>query len=144
MTIVVLKSFQLNESVQDMQVLFSEQVKMRAAMQEKELAQSGINSEQEGNQTSATIDIKTLKTELESVKSKMVELQNDYFELQQDYEKLSNKPKNPLGWGLNWRKIKSSFHVKPAGDETRDGQGIPKSPNPTQRKGTPRRRLFVS
>ncbi|KAK7318610.1 hypothetical protein RJT34_03313 [Clitoria ternatea] len=121
------------------QVLFSEQVKMRTAMQEKEPAQSGIQSEQEGNGTSASMDIKTLKAELENVKSKMVELQSDYFELQQEYEKLSKKPKNSLGWTLNWRKIKNSFHTKPAGLEIGNKQDIPKSPNHTQRRGTPRR-----
>ncbi|KAK7358982.1 hypothetical protein VNO77_00925 [Canavalia gladiata] len=121
------------------QVLFSEQIKMRAAMQEKEPAQSGIQSEQEGNQTSATMDIKTLRAELENVKSKMVELQNDYFELQHEYEKLSNKPKNSSGWVLNWRKIKNSFHTKPAGVETEDRQDTPKSPNTTLCRGTLRR-----
>ncbi|XP_027365621.1 BTB/POZ domain-containing protein DOT3 isoform X1 [Abrus precatorius] len=126
------------------QVLFSEQIKMRAAMQEKEPAQSGIQSEQEGNQTSATMDIKALKAELESVKSKMVELQNDYFELQQEYEKLSNKPKNSSGWTLNWRKIKNSLHIKPTGVDIGDRKDSPKSPNTTLRRGTPRRRLSMS
>ncbi|XP_058758871.1 BTB/POZ domain-containing protein DOT3-like [Vicia villosa] len=128
------------------QVLFAEQVKMRAAMQEKEPAQSGINSEHEVNQTSATIDIKTLKAELENVKSKMVELQNDYFDLQEEYKKLSNKekPKNSLSLGLNWRKIKNSFHVKPAGGETRDGQDTPASPNRSRRRSAPRRRVSTS
>ncbi|RYR17546.1 hypothetical protein Ahy_B03g062259 isoform B [Arachis hypogaea] len=125
------------------QVLFSEQVKMRAAMQEKEQEQSGINSEQDENQTSASMDIKTLKSELEHVKSKMIELQKDYFELQREYEKL-NKPKNSTGWSLNWRKIKNSFHVKPAGDEIGDEQDVPKSPEPVQQKGTPRRRTSMS
>ncbi|CAJ2677057.1 unnamed protein product [Trifolium pratense] len=128
------------------QVLFAEQVKMRAAMQEKEPAQSGINSEHDVNQISASMDIKTLKTELENVKSNMVELQNDYFELQEEYKKLSNndKSKNPSSWGLNWRKIKNSFHVKHAGCETRDGQDIPTSPNHTRRRSAPRRRLSTS
>lgn len=128
------------------QVLFVEQVKMRAAMQEKEPAQSGINSQQDVNQTSETIDIKTLKAELENVKSNMVELQNDYFELQEEYKKLTSndKPKNLSGWSLNWRKIKKSFHVKPTGGETRDGQDMPTSPNHTRRRSAPRRRLSVS
>ncbi|XP_020233281.1 BTB/POZ domain-containing protein DOT3 isoform X1 [Cajanus cajan] len=126
------------------QVLFSEQVKMRTAMQEKEPAQSGSQSEQEGNQTSATLDIKTLKTELENVKSKMVELQNDYFELQQEYEKLSNKPKNSSGWTLHWRKIKNSLHTKPAGIEIGERQDMPKSPNRILRIINPRRRLSMS
>lgn len=119
---------------------------MRATMQEKEPAQSGIISEQEGNQTSATIDIKTLKAELENVKSKMVELQNDYFELQEEYKKLSNKekPKNPLGLGINWRKIKNSFHVRPGGGETRDGRDTPASPHPSRRRSAPGRRVSAS
>ncbi|KAK7399552.1 hypothetical protein VNO78_10737 [Psophocarpus tetragonolobus] len=126
------------------QVLFSEQIKMRTAMQEKEPAQSGIQSEQEGNQTSATMDIKALKAELENLKSKMVELQNDYFELQQEYEKLSKKPKNSPGWSLNWQKIKNSLHTKPAGVEIRDRQDTPKSPNTILRRLNPRRRLSMS
>ncbi|XP_004504074.1 BTB/POZ domain-containing protein DOT3 isoform X2 [Cicer arietinum] len=129
------------------QVLFAEQVKMRAAMQEKEPAQSGINSEHDANQTSATMDVKTLKEELDDVKSKMVELHSDYFELQQEYKKLSsnnNKSKNTSVWGLNWRKIKNSFHVKPAGNETRDGQDIPMSPDSTRRRSTTRRRVSMS
>ncbi|KAK7247420.1 hypothetical protein RIF29_42303 [Crotalaria pallida] len=127
------------------QVLFSEQVKMRVAMQDKEPAQSGINYEQEGNETSASMDIKTLKAELENVKSNMVELQNDYFELQREYEKLSNKPKNSSsGWSLNWRKIKNSFHAKPAGDEIGDGPDTQKSPKPIRHRGTPRTRLSMS
>ncbi|KAL2616425.1 hypothetical protein AAZV13_08G126100 [Glycine max] len=126
------------------QVLFSEQVKMRAAMHEKEPAQIGIQSEQEENQTSATMDIKALKAELENVKSQMVELQNDYCELQQEYEKLSNKPKNSSGWSLNWRKIKNSLHTKPAGVEIGDRQDAPKSPNTILRRLNPRRRLSMS
>ncbi|XP_047149181.1 BTB/POZ domain-containing protein DOT3 [Vigna umbellata] len=126
------------------QVLFSEQVKMRTAMQEKEPAQSGIQSEQEGNQTSASMDIKALKAELENVKTKMVDLQNDYFELQQEYEKLSNKPKNSSGWILHWRKIKNSLHTKPAGIEIGDRQDTPKSPNTVLRILNPRRRLSMS
>ncbi|GAU19103.1 hypothetical protein TSUD_79250 [Trifolium subterraneum] len=129
------------------QVLFAEQVKMRAAMQEKEPAHSGINSEQDVNQTSASMDIKTLKTELENVKSKMVGLQNDYFELQEEYKKLSSndKPRNhSSSWGLNWRKIKNSFHVRTTGGETRDEQEIPTSPNHTRRRSAPKRRLSVS
>ncbi|XP_048335042.2 BTB/POZ domain-containing protein DOT3 isoform X3 [Ziziphus jujuba] len=100
------------------QVLFSEQVKMRAAMQEKEAAPSGNNSEQEGNHSSTDMEIKTLKAELESVKMKMIELQNDYVELLQDYEKLSNKNKHTSGWSIGWRRIKKSFHTKPDKDET--------------------------
>lgn len=130
--------------IHDMQVLFSEQIKMRSALQEKEPAQSGIQSEHEGNQTSATMDIKALKGELENVKSQMVELQNDYFELQREYEKLSNKPKNSSGWSLHWRKIKNSLHTKPAETEIGDRQHTPKSPSSIFRRVNPGRKLSMS
>jgi hypothetical protein len=113
-----------------MQVLFSEQVKMRAAMQEKEPAPSGNISEQEGNQSSTVTEIKNLKAELQVVKTKMAELQSDYSE----YEK-QKKPKNVSGLSFTWRKIKNSLHARVEGDETGDGQ---------QRPNRFRRRLSVS
>lgn len=118
-------------SIDDVQILFSEQVKMRQAMQEKETAASGDNSEQEGNNSSTDKGIKTLKAELESVKMKMVELQNDYSELQQDYERLNNKHKPASGWSYSWRKIKKSFHTKADRDETSEEQ---QKPNPAGSK----------
>ncbi|KAM7277323.1 hypothetical protein ACFE04_019189 [Oxalis oulophora] len=104
------------------QVLFSEQVKMRAAMQGKETEPRGNDHEMEENQSRTSMDIKTLKVELANVKEKMAELQNDYSELQHEYEKLNNKQqkKSSAGWSLGWRKIKHSFHVKPEGDEFGD------------------------
>ena len=107
-----------------MQVLFSEQVKMRVAMQEKEPAPSGNISEQEGNQSSTATEIKNLKAELEVVKTKMAELQSDYSDLQREYEK-QNKPKNVSGWNFTWRKIKNSLHARVEGDRTGDGQQRP-------------------
>ncbi|TYK15877.1 BTB/POZ domain-containing protein DOT3 [Cucumis melo var. makuwa] len=98
------------------QVLFSEQVKMRSAMQEKEKAPSS-DSDHDGNHLSTEREIKNLKTELESVKAQMAELQSDYSELQQEYEKISNKQKNVAGWGFGWMKIKNSFHTRVDGDE---------------------------
>ncbi|XVE86779.1 hypothetical protein DITRI_Ditri18aG0061200 [Diplodiscus trichospermus] len=103
------------------QVLFSEQAKMRMAMQGKEPLTRGDNSEQEEHRPSTNTEIKNLKSELENVKAKMSELQNDYSDLQQEYGKICNKHKNTSGWSLNWRKIKNSFHVK-AEDDTRDEQ----------------------
>lgn len=104
------------------QVLFSEQVKMRMAMQGKKPEAQGNTSEQEENQSSTNMEIKTLKEELENVKAKMAELQNDYSELQQEYEKLSNKHKNESGWSLGWKKIKKSFYIKREEEETGDEQ----------------------
>ncbi|GLT43955.1 hypothetical protein SLA2020_178760 [Shorea laevis] len=109
------------------QVLFSEQVKMRMAMQGKEPIQRVDNYEQEENQSPTNIEIKTLKEELENVKTKMAELQDDYSELQKEYEKISKKQRNSsgAGWTLGWRKIKNSFHTKGEGDETGDGHQRP-------------------
>ncbi|KAF7839952.1 BTB/POZ domain-containing protein DOT3 isoform X1 [Senna tora] len=127
------------------QVLFSEQVKMREAMQEKEPAPSVNISEQEGNQSSTNMEIQTLKSELENVKSKMAELHDDYSELQREYEKLSSKPKNASGWSINWRKIKKSFHAKQEGDDQSvERQDKPQSPNPNTLRANSRRRLSMS
>ncbi|ESR41434.1 BTB/POZ domain-containing protein DOT3 [Citrus sinensis] len=100
------------------QVLFSEQVKMRTAMQEKEPALQCDNSEQDDTQPSTSIEIKNLREELENVKTRMAALQKDYSELQREYEKLSNKHKIVSSWSLGWRKIKNSFHSKADADET--------------------------
>ncbi|KDO56566.1 hypothetical protein CISIN_1g0070151mg [Citrus sinensis] len=100
------------------QVLFSEQVKMRTAMQETEPALQCDNSEQGDTQPSTSIEIKNLREELENVKTRMAELQKDYSELQREYEKLSNKHKIVSSWSLGWRKIKNSFHSKADADET--------------------------
>ncbi|KAI6699576.1 hypothetical protein NL676_013900 [Syzygium grande] len=126
-----------------MQVLFSEQVKMRVAMQGKEQEQSGNNSEQEGNQSSTEIEIKNLRAELENVKAKMAELQTDYTELQQEYEKLNNnKQRNGSTWSSGWRKIKNSFHSKQEGDEIGDGEN---RPSPARKyKASFRRRKSMS
>ncbi|CAN0862068.1 BTB/POZ domain-containing protein DOT3 [Linum grandiflorum] len=94
------------------QVLFTEQVKLRAAMQRKDSGGSGNISEQEVHQTETKSEIMTLKAELENVKTRMAELQKDYLELQHEYAKLNNKHKNTLAWG--WKKIRTSslFHRK--------------------------------
>ncbi|KAF8012197.1 hypothetical protein BT93_I0356 [Corymbia citriodora subsp. variegata] len=124
-----------------MQVLFSEQVKMRAATQGKEQELSGNNSEQDGNRSSTEIEITNLRAELENVKAKMAELQNDYTELQQEYEKLNNKQRNGSTWSSGWRKIKNSFHAKQEGDEIRDGEN---RPSPARRCKASLRRSSLS
>ncbi|XP_030535066.1 BTB/POZ domain-containing protein DOT3 isoform X2 [Rhodamnia argentea] len=122
------------------QVLFSEQVKIRAVMHGKEQEQSGNNSEQEGNQSSTEIEIKNLRAELQNVKAKMAELQKDYTELQQEYEKLlNNKQRNGSTWSSGWRKIKNSFHAKQEGDEIGDGDN-----RPSMRRASFRRMLSMS
>lgn len=122
-----------------MQVLFSEQVKMRSAMQEKEKAPSSDNSGQDGNHLSTDREIRNLKAELESVKAQMAELQSDYSELQQEYEKLSNKQKNVAGWGFGWKKIKNSFHTRVDGDEPAH-----RRPRRTSSRMSLRRRLSMT
>ncbi|KAK6923400.1 BTB/POZ domain [Dillenia turbinata] len=108
------------------QVLFAEQVKMRAALQAKE-SSGGANSEQKGAWSSTEKEIKALKEELEKVKMEMAELQRDYSELQQEYEKISNTRRPVSSWSSRWRKIKNSsfFHDKMDGEELRDIQSTP-------------------
>ncbi|GFY80254.1 phototropic-responsive NPH3 family protein [Actinidia rufa] len=103
-----------------MQVLLSEQIKMRAAMQGKEQAASGNNSDQEESWTSKE-EIKILKDELLKVKVEVQGLQKDYTELQRIYGNVNNKRRSLSGWTLGWRKIKNSgfFNRKTEGDETR-------------------------
>ena len=124
-----------------MQVLFSEQVKMRTAMQGKETAPRTDNSEQEESQSSTSLEIRNLRTELENVKTRMGGLQSDYAELQREYEKLSRRQKIVTGWSSGWRKIKNSFHTKVEGDETGNQQ---RRSNSTSRRSGWRRRLSIS
>ncbi|KAK4840585.1 hypothetical protein QYF36_013043 [Acer negundo] len=123
------------------QVLFSEQVKMRTAMQGKETAPRTDNSEQEESQSSNSLEIRNLRTELENVKTRMGGLQSDYAELQREYEKLSHRQKIVPGWSSGWRKIKNSFHTKVEGDETGNQQ---RRSNSTSRRSGWRRRLSIS
>ena len=105
-----------------MQVLFSEQVKMRAAIQGKDQTASNENIDQEGSWSCTKKEVNTLKAELEMVKAKMAELQWDYVELQQEYEKLKNGQRNL--WTFGWLKIKKSalHHGKVDGEDTGEGQ----------------------
>lgn len=114
---------------------------MRTAMQEKDPASRGNNSEQDETQSPTTsVEIKNLRTELENVKTRMAELQTDYSELQREYEKLGNKHKIVSGWSLGWRKIKNSFHTKADAEETGNQQ---KRSNSASHRSTFRRRLSL-
>ncbi|KAG9135267.1 hypothetical protein Leryth_015170 [Lithospermum erythrorhizon] len=106
------------------QVLFSEQMKIRAAIQGKDHIISVEKSDDENNESSTKEEVKSLKTELEKVKESMAELQRDYRELQQDHEKLNNKHRNLSSWAIGWRKIKRSgmFQRKLDTEETDEGQ----------------------
>jgi hypothetical protein len=127
----------------DMQVLFCEQIKIRAAMQGKEAVASGNSSEQEITQTSTKTEITTLRAELENVKTQMTELQRDYFELQHEYGKKNNKHMNRSAWNFGWTKIRTSalFHRKSEGNLS--GQ-VHKIPNSLGHKMNFRRRLSMS
>ncbi|KAL8143280.1 hypothetical protein V2J09_016312 [Rumex salicifolius] len=92
------------------QVLFSEQVKMRTVMQGKEQTNSDTCDQDESWSTTKR-EVKALKVELENIKTEMAELQRDYTELQREYEKLISKRGNS-GW--SWKRIRTSslFHRK--------------------------------
>ncbi|XP_016446304.2 BTB/POZ domain-containing protein DOT3 isoform X1 [Nicotiana tabacum] len=124
-----------------LQVLLSEQVKMRAAVQGKDIiASDDYNLDKENNWLSTKKEVKSLKEELEKVKIQMTGLQRDYSELQQEYEKLNNKPRIP--WTSGWRKIKKSalFNRKMVEEETQEGENRVKP----GRRGSISRRQSIS
>ncbi|KAI8540795.1 hypothetical protein RHMOL_Rhmol08G0012800 [Rhododendron molle] len=124
-----------------MQVLLSEQVKMREAMQGKEQTASRDQSDQEESWSSKK-EITILKEELEKVKAELQELRRGYAELHNEYEKLTNKQRSFSGWTFGWTKIRnSSFFNKTDGDETRGGQQRSKS---SDQRVSLRRRLSLS
>ncbi|CAN8236837.1 unnamed protein product [Cochlearia groenlandica] len=104
------------------QVLFSEQVKMRMMMREKKQETKEENSD-EVKLLSRDNEIKILKEELETVKKKMSEIHKDYNDLQEEYERLlisKQKSTTTHNWGIRWLKIKKSIQTKQEDDETRD------------------------
>ncbi|CAN4097282.1 unnamed protein product [Withania somnifera] len=104
------------------QVLLSEQVKMRAAVQGKDITGSDDNSDKENSWSLTKNEVKSLREELEIVKMEMAELQRNYSELQREYEKVNNKPRN--SWTSGWRKMKKSalFNRKMVEDEAQEGE----------------------
>lgn len=106
------------------QVLFAEQVKIRAVMQGKDQAGNGENIDQEHSWLSTSTEITTLRVELEKVKLQMAELQRDYSVLQLDYDKLHSKQRTLPTWSFGWRKIKNSsiFHRRTDIEESEDAQ----------------------
>ncbi|KAE9466198.1 hypothetical protein C3L33_01899, partial [Rhododendron williamsianum] len=123
------------------QVLLSEQVKMREAMQGKEQTASRDHSDQEESWSSKK-EITILKEELEKVKAELQELRRDNAELHNEYKKLTNKQRNFSGWTFGWTKVRNpSFFNKTDGDETRGGQQRSKSGH---QRVSLRRRLSLS
>nr|XP_009802566.1 PREDICTED: putative BTB/POZ domain-containing protein DOT3 isoform X2 [Nicotiana sylvestris] len=92
-----------------LKVLFSEQVKMKAAIQGKDHITSDDESDKESSQSPSKKEVKSLKEELEKIKIQMEELQRDYSELQHNYEKVNNK-NTKTSWTFGWRKMKKSAH----------------------------------
>ncbi|XP_075482867.1 BTB/POZ domain-containing protein DOT3 [Primulina tabacum] len=126
------------------QVLFSEQVKIRKTMQGIGQRETGDNSEGESNNWSSTDkEVKALKVELERLKMQMADMQRDYSELQHEHERLNlKKERHSSSWALGWRKIRKSalFNRKIDGDETDESQN---RMNPS-RRGSFRRRQSIS
>lgn len=102
--------------------MFSEQVKMKAAIQGKDYIASDDESDKESSQSPSKKEVKSLKEELEKLKIQMTDLQRDYTGLQQEYEKANNKPRIP--WTSGWRKMKKSslFNRKMVEEESQEGE----------------------
>ncbi|KAJ0639034.1 putative BTB/POZ domain, NPH3 domain, NPH3/RPT2-like family protein [Helianthus annuus] len=106
------------------QVLFAEQMKLRATMTRKQEAEdhSENSSEvQEDNWSSSKEEIKMLKVELEKMMTLIEELQRDYINLQQDCKKMKTNQKDLSGWILGWKKLKL-FNGKINENENREGK----------------------
>ncbi|XP_019177311.1 PREDICTED: BTB/POZ domain-containing protein DOT3 [Ipomoea nil] len=125
------------------QILFAEQVKMRAIMQQKGQTSSDDNSEKGGSSWSSTKkEVKCVKEELDKLKEQMGELQRDYSELQKEYEKVNKHGKNFAIWAIGWKKIKRAtlFNGKLEVEESDEGQNRIN----LGRRANPRRRQSVS
>ncbi|KAI3665048.1 hypothetical protein L6452_43665 [Arctium lappa] len=94
-----------------MQVLFAEQVKLRATMHKNPQATNNDdNLVQEGYKCSfPKEEIKMLKLEVKKIMVVIEDLQRDYTNLQQNCEKMIKK-QNAIssGWILGWNKLKKS------------------------------------
>ncbi|KAL5705265.1 hypothetical protein ACHQM5_023593 [Ranunculus cassubicifolius] len=123
-----------------MQVLFSEQVKMRGAMKEKEQKQSEIKEEDDSRSLTKR-EIKNIILELEKIRLTISELQHGYSELQRDLEKI-NKPNNTAsGWTSGWKKFKNLtfFHSK---HNESDSQVQPEQTPDSTKNGRKRRQSY--
>ncbi|KAH6760159.1 Phototropic-responsive NPH3 family protein [Perilla frutescens var. hirtella] len=120
------------------QVLFSEQMKIKAAIQGNVQTETADKSDQESSRSSTNKEVKALKIELEKVKVQMAELQRDHSELQQEYQKQKVSQRNSSGWTVGWRKIRKSalFNFKVDGEETDESHNRPIQ---SRRRSFPRR-----
>ncbi|KAK4417186.1 BTB/POZ domain-containing protein DOT3 [Sesamum alatum] len=108
------------------QVLFSEQVKIRAIIQGKSQIGTADNSDQESSGSSTNKEVKMLQKELEKIKMQMAELQRDYSVLQQEQQKQPTK-RNSSGWTRGWANIRKSglFNLKIDREETDESENRP-------------------
>ncbi|KAI3824466.1 hypothetical protein L1987_05926 [Smallanthus sonchifolius] len=100
------------------QLLFAEQVKLRATVSRK---QEGGNSEVQEDDYNCSEEIKMLKVELEKMRDLVEELQRDHITLQKDCKKMGTNQKALSGWILGWKKLKL-FHGKMNENENREGK----------------------
>lgn len=95
-----------------MQVLFSEQIKMRSTMQEKDITQDQVVSD-EDRKPSSKEEIQKVILELEKIKTSIAELQHGYSDLQREVGKI-NEQRDVSGRSSKWKKFVNStlFHGK--------------------------------
>ncbi|XP_068643185.1 BTB/POZ domain-containing protein DOT3 [Aristolochia californica] len=98
------------------QVLFTEQVKMKETMQRDAISKKDF-SDQEGIWSATKQEVQNLKEEVEKMKDKVSELQQDYSFLHQEYDKLAKSSKNTTVWVPVWKKIRNSALFRRRRDE---------------------------
>ncbi|KAJ9564614.1 hypothetical protein OSB04_000580 [Centaurea solstitialis] len=107
------------------QVLFAEQLKLRATMHKNPQATNNDNLDQEDyNCSFPKEEIKMLKAEVGKIMVVMEDLQKDYKNLHQYCEKMTKKHNALSGWILGWNKLKKStlFPGKLDSKENREGR----------------------
>ena len=100
------------------QVLFAEQVKLRATMQINQQTVNADSSDQVDTCSSPKEEIKMLKRELEKMAVLIEDLQSDYKNLQHDCENMGRKQNALSSWILGWNKLKKSTLFKAKSDST--------------------------
>nr|GEV62189.1 hypothetical protein [Tanacetum cinerariifolium] len=105
-----------------MQVLFAEQVKLRATMQMNQQTVNADSSDHDDDNSSPKEEIKILKLELEKMMVLIEDLQSDYKNLQKDCENMGRKQNALSSWILGWKKLKKStlFNSKLDSNENRE------------------------
>ncbi|KAL8476174.1 hypothetical protein ACS0TY_028729 [Phlomoides rotata] len=109
------------------QVLFSEQGKIRNGIQGNSQIEIADKPDQESSRSSTSKEVKSLRIELEKVKEEMAEMQRQYSELQQEYQKHKVKQRKSSGWTVGWQKLRKSalFNLKMDGEDTDESHNRP-------------------